>query len=145
MQKYKCFMWFKFSYVMRKSAYAICEQQRCRSACVCVQSDQHLCCSLLSYYNTSSFYIQTFKTLTWLCRWAGRFVSYRLQTQKTGFLMMRLIILLLLSSVALQNLQNDLCAQRRLRSACVFTQCDQSLDCPHEEALSPWLSLERTA
>ena len=27
-------------------SYAICEQQRCRSACACAQSDQHLCCSL---------------------------------------------------------------------------------------------------
>ena len=28
-------------------SYAICEQQRCRSACASMQSDQHLCCSLL--------------------------------------------------------------------------------------------------
>ena len=28
-------------------SYAICEQQRCRSACASAQSDQHLCCSLL--------------------------------------------------------------------------------------------------
>ena len=28
-------------------SYAICEQQRCRSACTSTQSDQHLCCSLL--------------------------------------------------------------------------------------------------
>ena len=27
--------------------YAIYEQQKCRSACVSAQSDQHLCCSLL--------------------------------------------------------------------------------------------------
>ena len=27
-------------------SYAICEQQRCRSACASTQSDQHLCCSL---------------------------------------------------------------------------------------------------
>ena len=30
-----------------KTSYAICEQQRRRSDCSCVQSDQHLCCSLL--------------------------------------------------------------------------------------------------
>ena len=35
------------SHVMRKPVLAICEQQRCRSACASVQSDQHLCCSLL--------------------------------------------------------------------------------------------------
>ena len=28
-------------------SYAICEQQRRRSACTSAQSDQHLCCSLL--------------------------------------------------------------------------------------------------
>ena len=32
---------------MRKPVFAICEQQRCRSACTSVQSDQHLCYSLL--------------------------------------------------------------------------------------------------
>ena len=32
--------------VMRKPFYAICEQQRCRSACASSQSDQHICCSL---------------------------------------------------------------------------------------------------
>ena len=35
------------SHIMRKPALALCEQQRCRSACSSVQSDQHLCCSLL--------------------------------------------------------------------------------------------------
>ena len=34
------------SHVMRKPVYAICEQQRRRSACASAQSDQHLCCSL---------------------------------------------------------------------------------------------------
>ena len=34
------------SHVMRNPAFAICEQQRRRSACTSVQSDQHLCCSL---------------------------------------------------------------------------------------------------
>ena len=34
------------SHVMRKPVYAICEQQRRRSACASVQSDQRLCCSL---------------------------------------------------------------------------------------------------
>ena len=31
------------SHVMRKPVYAICEQQRRRSACASAQSDQHLC------------------------------------------------------------------------------------------------------
>ena len=37
----------KLSPVMRTPVYAICEQQRRRSACASAQSDQHLCCSLL--------------------------------------------------------------------------------------------------
>ena len=52
---------------------AICEQQRRRSACASAQSDQHLCCSLPRYYNTSSFYIRNFKPLPSFC--GCRFVS----------------------------------------------------------------------
>ena len=42
-------IWFynDMSHIMRKPVYATCEQQRCRSACASVQSDQHLCYSLL--------------------------------------------------------------------------------------------------
>ena len=42
------FCWFghEMSHVIRNPVYAICEQQRCRSACASAQSDQHLCCSL---------------------------------------------------------------------------------------------------
>ena len=39
----------KMSHVMRKPVYAICEQQRHRSAYASVQSDQCLCCSLPRY------------------------------------------------------------------------------------------------
>ena len=38
-----------------------------------------------------------------------------------------------------------MCAQRRLRSAWASAQSDQSLRCPHEESLGPWLPTERTA
>ena len=48
--------------VMRKLVLVICEQERCRSACASTQSDQHLCCSLLRLYNTSTCQIQNFKT-----------------------------------------------------------------------------------
>ena len=44
-----------------------------------------------------------------------------------------------------QDQQNGMCAQRRLRSAWVSAQSDQSLRCPHEEALGPWLPIKRTA
>ena len=46
---------------------------------------------------------------------------------------------------AWQNQQNDLCAQRRLRSAWASAQSDQSLCCPHEETLGPQLPIGRTA
>ena len=38
--------------------------------------------------------------------------------------------------------QKWLCAQRRLRSAWASAQSDQSLRCPHEERLGPWLPNE---
>ena len=38
-----------------------------------------------------------------------------------------------------------LCAQRRFRSAWAFAQSDQSLRCPHEESLDPYLPIQRTA
>ena len=43
---------FQTSHVTRKPVLAIYEQQRRRLACASAQSDQHLCCSLLRYYNT---------------------------------------------------------------------------------------------
>ena len=43
------------------------------------------------------------------------------------------------------ELENDLFAQRRLRSACPSARSDQSLRGPHEGAFCPWLHTERTA
>ena len=76
----------KLSHVMRKPVYAICEQQRCRSACASAQSDQCLCCSLPRYYNTSSFYTRNFKPLASLWSWAGQFESYLVKNPE-GFVM----------------------------------------------------------
>ena len=56
-------------------SYAICEQQRRRSACASAQSDQRLCCSLARQNETSSLYFRNFKILAGLCSWAGQFVS----------------------------------------------------------------------
>ena len=46
--KSKLSFFFKpyMSHIMKKPAFAICEQQRRRSACTSAQSDQHLCCSI---------------------------------------------------------------------------------------------------
>ena len=41
--------------------------------------------------------------------------------------------------------KNDMCAQRRLRSAWASAHSDQSLPCPHEETLGPLLPTEHTA
>ena len=60
---------------MRKPVYAICEQQRRRSACASAQSEQRLCCSLPKSYNTSSFYIRNFKPLPSFRGCAGQFES----------------------------------------------------------------------
>ena len=51
------------SHIMRKPVYAICKQQRCRSACALVQSDQRLYCLLPGQYNTVTCCIQKFQTL----------------------------------------------------------------------------------
>ena len=64
------------SHVMRKPVYAECKQQRRRSTCTSMQSDQHLCCSLPGWYNTSTCYIGNFKPLAGLCCWTGRFDAY---------------------------------------------------------------------
>ena len=42
-----------------------------------------------------------------------------------------------------RNRHSDLCAQRRLKSAYASAQSDQSLHCPHQETLHPWLSKMR--
>ena len=77
----------EMSHVMRKSVFAICEQQRRRSACAFAQSDQHLCCSLPGYYNTSTGYSRNFKSLASPCSWTGQFFNLTWsKTPKTGFL-----------------------------------------------------------
>ena len=64
------------SHVMRKPFYAICEHKRPRSDCASAQSDEHLWCLLLRYYNTYICYVQNFKTLTSFYSWACQFESY---------------------------------------------------------------------
>ena len=44
-----------------------------------------------------------------------------------------------------QNQQNGMYAQRRLRSGWVSAQSDQSLSCPLEQSLGPYLPFKRTA
>ena len=67
---------YKMGHVARKPAYGICEKQRRRSACACVQSDLCLCCSLPGWYYTTTCYIRNLKTLARPCSWAGLLESY---------------------------------------------------------------------
>ena len=76
---------YNLSHVMRKPVYAICKHQRRRSACTSVQSDQHLCCLLPRYYNTSSLYIRNFKPLPSLCGCAGWFEFTLVENPKDRF------------------------------------------------------------
>ena len=48
---------------LEKTCFVLCKQQRRRSAYASAQSDQHLCYSLLRYYNICSCYVLNFKTL----------------------------------------------------------------------------------
>ena len=73
------------SHIMRKPVYAICKQQRCRSACATMQPDQRFCCSLPRYYNISSFYIRNFKPPSSFCSCAGQFVSYLVSNPEDRF------------------------------------------------------------
>ena len=65
--------------------YAVCEQQRRRSACASAQSDQHLCCSLPRLYDIFSIYIGNFMTLTSFFSWADRFESYLVENPEDRF------------------------------------------------------------
>ena len=73
-------------HVMRKPVYAICEQQRRRSACASAQSDQRLCCRcldsmtpLVAMYDISSLYLASVAAQT------GLYLTWS-ETPKTGFL-----------------------------------------------------------
>ena len=68
-----------------KPAFTMCEQQRRRSAWAFGQSNQRLYCSLLRWYNISSFYIQNFKLLASFGGCAGRFESYLVENPEDRF------------------------------------------------------------
>ena len=76
---------FYTSHVMRKPVYAICKQQRRRSACASAKSDQCLCCSLSGEYETSTCYSRNFKTLASLTSWAGHSESYLVTNPEDRF------------------------------------------------------------
>ena len=65
--------------------YAICEQQRRRSACASAQSGQHLCCSLPRQYDIARLYIGNFMTLASFFSCADRFESYLVENPEDRF------------------------------------------------------------
>ena len=77
----------KMSHVMRKPAFAICEQQSCRFHCV-----DHLrslnSVFVVRFLDTSTCYSWNFKIPASLISCVGRFESNWSQTPKTGFLVM---------------------------------------------------------
>ena len=85
------------SHVMRKLVFAICEQQRRRSAFASAQSDQRLYCLLPGQYNASTCYSRNFKTLARFFSWAGRFVSYPITNPEDRFSCDKAHIMLLYS------------------------------------------------
>ena len=129
---------------MSKPAFAICKQQRRRSACASAQSDETcfchmqttkaqislcirtvwwvplLCCldsilPLVSISKISSLYLASLAARAGLClTWS--------QTLKTGFFVTRLNW-----AEAWQNKQNNLCLQWRLRSSWASAQSDQTV------------------
>ena len=79
---------------MGNPVFAICEQQRRRSACASAQSDQRLCCSvrcldsiipLVSIHKISSFYLASVAAAQF-----GLNLPWS-QTPKTGFLVTGLV------------------------------------------------------
>ena len=70
------------SHILRKSVFAICEQQRHKSACASMQTDKCLCYSLP---NASSFYIWNFKPLASFCGCTGQFESYLVTNPEDRF------------------------------------------------------------
>ena len=53
--------------VATKPVFGVCKQQRHRPACACVQSDQHLCYSLIGNYHRYTCYKPNFNFLASLC------------------------------------------------------------------------------
>ena len=76
---------YHMSHVVRKPVFAICEQQRRRSACESAQSDQRLCFRCLDSIISKLSKSKNFKPIASLCSWASRFESYLVANSKDRF------------------------------------------------------------
>ena len=113
---------------MGKPVFATCEQQSRRSACASPQSDQHLCfrfldsiIPLLAIPEISSFYLisvlkQASLSLTWS------------QTQKTAFLVTRLISRDPIFTAAVKCIRNWYLRARMLTLQLEIFTCGETLN-----------------
>ena len=111
-----------------KMSYVICEQQRRRSACASSQSDQHLCCSVLRWYDMYTCYIQSFKILASFCSWAGWFKSYLVENPGRHIFVWRgsnkdlVNFFVNIWATTQQNMSSGVSDQARHKPACAATE-----------------------
>ena len=70
-------------------------------------------------------------------QWWTRILATIKKNKESVPLLIAIAAPFLLWAASWRNQQNDMCAQRRLRSAWACAQSDQSLRCPHGESLGP--------
>ena len=68
-------IWHHMCLDKRKPVFGVCEQPRCRLACISAQSDQSHCHSLFRKKHIWTWYKQNFKFLASLCSWGDWFES----------------------------------------------------------------------
>ena len=127
------------SHVMRKPVFAICEQQRHRSACASAQSDQ--CLKVVRCLDSIIYILAISKfSRLWLASVAGQAGLCRTcsQTQDRFFLDgAHIWCRKVQMSHDMTKPTKWLCAQQRLRSAWASTQSDQSSLCTQWAAKDP--------
>ena len=70
---------------LKENLTVACEQQRCRSAWVSMQSDQRLCYLQTGKSNSPTSSMQNFNIPASLCSWAGGFGAYLIRNLKNRF------------------------------------------------------------
>ena len=127
----KLFLQGYLSRLMTKWTKWLCAQRRLRSAWASAQSGQSLRCALSGWLRTQAFFVRMAKTdqTGWMPRLIWVFTGHTCHF--VGFVVRRLICNCMAKktakrekvrgeiiwAAAWQTQQNDLCAQRRLRSA----------------------------
>ena len=153
---------FYLSNVTRKHVFGVCDQVRLKLACSAIETSQRLeilhletTDIILSKQRNNKGADHTARVRRLICAfvvriWQKQVFSWRgsifssylaLWSDQSGKrkLVAWLVIYVYVQiwAAAWQNQENDLCAQRRLRSAFASAQSDQSLRCSHEETSGP--------